>query len=113
MRKLEQGRVIRHGVTRGLARVAFVALLAGAPAAYAADAPSALKAGAGLEVVETSCSVCHTTDYIRMNSPFLTPAAWKAEVEKMRTAYGAPIDDDNAAEIVKYLSAHYAVAAKP
>ncbi|HEY8290465.1 MAG TPA: hypothetical protein VIG49_14425 [Acetobacteraceae bacterium] len=112
MNDIGQGRRIPGSATRGLCRLAFIALLAGVPAAYAADAQSALKPGPGLDVVETSCSICHTTDYIRMNSPFLTPAAWKAEVDKMRSAYGAPIDDDAAAEIVKYLSAHYAVAAK-
>jgi mono/diheme cytochrome c family protein len=71
-----------------------------------------LKPGAGLDTVTASCSVCHTLNYIRMNSVFLTPDAWKAEVAKMRDAYGAPIDDDSAAAIVKYLSATYAVAPK-
>ena len=60
----------------------------------------------------TSCAVCHTLNYIRMNSVFLTPDAWKAEVAKMREAYGAPIDDDTAAAIVKYLSATYGVPPK-
>jgi hypothetical protein len=48
-----------------------------------------------------------------MNSTFLTPAAWQAEVTKMRSAFGAPIDDKTVAEIVAYLAAHYAVAPKP
>jgi uncharacterized protein (DUF697 family) len=48
-----------------------------------------------------------------MNSMFLTPAAWKAEVTKMRTAFGAQIDDDIAAEITAYLAANYAVPGKP
>ena len=30
----------------------------------------------------------------------------------MRTAYGAPIDDDAAATILTYLNAHYAAPAK-
>jgi sulfite dehydrogenase (cytochrome) subunit B len=72
----------------------------------------ALKPGPGLDAVSTSCSVCHTLNYIRMNSPFLTPDAWKAEVNKMREGYGAPIDDDTAAAIVKYLSDNYATAPK-
>ena len=40
--------------------------------ALAADAPSGLKPGPGREVVEASCGACHTPDYIRMNSTFLT-----------------------------------------
>ena len=71
-----------------------------------------LKPGPGLDEVSTSCSVCHTLNYIKMNSPFLTPDDWKAEVTKMREDYGAPIDDDMAADIVKYLSGAYAVPPK-
>lgn len=71
-----------------------------------------LKPGPGLDAVTTSCSICHTLNYIRMNSVFLTPDDWKAEVTKMRTALGAPIDDDTANTIIKYLSATYAAAPK-
>jgi mono/diheme cytochrome c family protein len=71
-----------------------------------------LKPGPGQDAVAASCSVCHTLDYIRMNSVFLTPDAWKAEVVKMREAYGAPIDDDTANIIVNYLAATYAAAPK-
>jgi hypothetical protein len=71
-----------------------------------------MKAGAGLDETRTSCGICHTLTYIRMNSTFLSPDAWKAEVAKMRDAFGAPIDDDTAAVIVKYLSGNYGVAAK-
>jgi hypothetical protein len=39
-----------------------------------------------------------------MNSPFLTPDAWKAEVSKMG-GFGAQIDEETAATIVKYQSA--------
>jgi mono/diheme cytochrome c family protein len=71
-----------------------------------------LKPGPGLDAVTTNCSVCHTLNYIRMNSPFLTPDAWKAEVGKMRDAYGASIDEAAAAAITKYLSANYAAPPK-
>jgi mono/diheme cytochrome c family protein len=82
-------------------------------AALAEDAPAPLKPGPGEEATSANCNVCHTSDYIVMNSMFLTAAAWTAEVTKMRTAFGAPIDDSTAAEITTYLAAHYAVAAKP
>jgi mono/diheme cytochrome c family protein len=71
-----------------------------------------LKPGPGLEAVTASCATCHTLNYIKMNSVFLTPDAWKAEVSKMRDALGAPIDDDTADTIVKYLSEHYAAQPK-
>ena len=71
-----------------------------------------LKPGAGLDTVTTTCSNCHTLNYIKMNSVFLTPDDWKAEVTKMRQAYGGPFDDATADTIVKYLSANYAAAPK-
>ena len=86
------------------------ALLCAAPAL--AQEQVALRPGPGLDAVTASCAICHTLNYIRMNSVFLTPDAWKAEVTKMREGYGAPIDDDTAATIVKYLSATYAVQPK-
>jgi mono/diheme cytochrome c family protein len=87
-----------------------IALLLATPAL--ADEPAPLKPAPGLDAVQASCSTCHTLNYIRMNSPFLTADAWKAEVTKMRAALGAPIDDDTAATIVKYLSDNYAVPPK-
>jgi mono/diheme cytochrome c family protein len=74
-----------------------------------ADETVPLKQGPGLDVVTSSCATCHTLNYIRMNSVFLTPDAWKAEVTKMRTEFGAPIDDEAAKTIADYLSANYAV----
>lgn len=71
--------------------------------------PSGLRPGPGQETVEANCAVCHSLDYIRMNSPFLTPDVWKAELTKMRVAFGSPIDDDVAGEILKYLNAEYGV----
>jgi len=91
---------------------AFLAVMAG-HGALADDGPMALKPGVGGDVATANCNVCHTSDYIIMNSVFLTPEAWKAEVTKMRTAFGAPIDDATAEQIVAYLAAHYAVTAKP
>jgi cytochrome c5 len=71
-----------------------------------------LSAGPGRDVVETACGICHSLSYIPMNSRFLSPDAWKAEVTKMRIAFGAPIDDDAANMIVAYLVANYGVPAK-
>ena len=90
--------------------VAVVALMFGSARA---DQPAALAPGAGADVTGAYCNACHTSDYIIMNSLFLTGAQWSAEVTKMRKAFGAPIDDATAAEISAYLAANYAVAAKP
>jgi len=90
-------------------RIVLAALLL----ARGASATEPLKPGAGNEATVATCSACHTSDYIVMNSPFLTPDAWKAEVTKMRTAFGAPMDDATAAEIAAYLARNYAASPKP
>ena len=68
-----------------------------------------LKPGSGQEITAASCAACHSLDYIPMNSTFLTPDAWKAEVTKMRQAFGAPLTDDMADQITKYLASNYGV----
>jgi hypothetical protein len=71
-----------------------------------------LAAGPAKDTVESGCATCHSLSYIPMNSRFMTPETWKAEVTKMRTAFGAPIDDDAATAIIAYLVANYGAAAK-
>jgi mono/diheme cytochrome c family protein len=80
-------------------------LLAAAPAL--AEEAVELKPGPGQDIVQSRCSACHSLDYVRMNSPFLTGDGWKAEVAKMRTAFGAEIDDAEADAILKYLAVSY------
>jgi sulfite dehydrogenase (cytochrome) subunit B len=90
-------------------RAILLAALLATPA-LAAEEPVSLKPGAGLDAVNANCGGCHSLDYIRMNSPFLSTDAWKAEVTKMRAAYGAPIDDADAGAIAAYLAANYGPA---
>ncbi len=71
-----------------------------------------LPAGPGKDAVEAGCSTCHSLAYIPMNSRFMTADVWKAEVTKMRAAFGAPIDDDAANAILAYLVANFGVPAK-
>jgi hypothetical protein len=44
---------------------------------------------------------------MRMNSPFLDPAHWDAEVGKMIKAFGAPIEPADAKTIGDYLKENY------
>ena len=67
----------------------------------------ALKAGAGRETVEAYCAACHSLDYPRINSTFLTHQGWEAEVNKMIKVFGAPIQPADAKVIVDYLTANY------
>jgi mono/diheme cytochrome c family protein len=82
-----------------------IALLAGS--AVADEKSVRLKQAPGLDKVESNCGGCHSLDYVPMNSPFLSPAAWDAEVAKMITAFGAPVDPADAKTIADYLKANY------
>jgi mono/diheme cytochrome c family protein len=89
-------------------RLITIALLAFlATPALADEKQVTLKPGTGLDKVESHCATCHSLDYIRMNSPFLSPAAWDAEVTKMIKAFGAPINDADAKAIMDYLNKNY------
>ncbi len=75
--------------------------------AAADEKPVQLKQAPGLDKVEANCAACHSLDYIQMNSPYPNAATWDAEVTKMRKAFGAPIDDDDAKAIADYLKTNY------
>ena len=57
--------------------------------------------------VQAACSMCHSLDYIEMNSPFLDRAGWERTVKKMITVMGAPLTEEQAAEVIDYLAKHY------
>ncbi len=90
-------------------RTIMVALVAGllTGAAKADEQVIKLKQAPGLDKVENNCAACHTLAYIPMNSVYLNAAGWDAEVTKMRQAFGAPIDDDDAKVIADYLKKNY------
>lgn len=60
--------------------------------------------GPGQSVAQANCTICHAADYVYMQPP-LSAAQWRAEVTKMKTAYGAPIDDSSVETLVAYLVA--------
>jgi cytochrome c5 len=93
---------------RALRRAALLLALAGSQSTIAADESSIrLADGPGLEQVQAGCSMCHSLDYIVMNSPFQDRAAWEKTVNKMIKVYGAPLSDEDAAAIVSYLDRSY------
>jgi mono/diheme cytochrome c family protein len=92
-------------MTTALMTVLLTAPLAGSAAAD--EKTVQLKQAPGLDKVESGCSGCHSLDYVPMNSPFLAPAAWDAEVAKMINAFGAPIDPADAKTIADYLKSNY------
>ncbi len=66
-----------------------------------------LRPGAGADLANKQCLVCHSVDYITTQPRDKPLAFWKAEVEKMKKVYGAPIPDDQIDEIARYLAENY------
>jgi cytochrome c5 len=64
-------------------------------------------AGPGSDAINNNCIACHSADHV-LNQPSLSREAWQEVVNKMITAYKAPISADDAKAIVDYL-----VRAKP
>lgn len=84
------------------------------PSADAADETSIVLAdGPGLDRTQASCAMCHSLDYIQMNSPFLDRAGWERTVNKMIHVMGAPISAEDTLAIIGYLAAHYGKDSPP
>jgi len=93
-----------------LVRMAVVASAVASAAASGADERDIrLKDGPEAATVRTLCSICHSADYIQMNSRFLKRAGWEAEVNKMINVMGAPIPAEEVPRIVDYLTQNYGV----
>ncbi len=69
-----------------------------------------LKPGPGAELVESQCLICHSADYITTQPRDKPLAFWKAEVEKMKKVYGAPIADEQIDALSAYLARNYGSA---
>ena len=59
--------------------------------------------GPGADAINNNCLACHSADMV-LNQPALPRAQWHAEVDKMQTAYKAPIDPDDVDAILGYLA---------
>jgi hypothetical protein len=56
------------------------------------------------EAVDRNCLSCHSTETI-LNQPALSRNIWAAEIDKMRTAFGARVDPGADDAILAYLTA--------
>jgi cytochrome c5 len=59
--------------------------------------------GPGADVVNNNCLACHSAGMV-LTQPRLPRAVWRAEVEKMRNTYKAPIAAEDIPAIVDYLA---------
>lgn len=85
-------------------------LLVGCAMAFGALADESaikLKDDPKRDVVAGNCVMCHSLDYIPMNSPFLDRKGWEATVNKMVNVMKAPIRAEDVPVIVDYLTKYY------
>jgi cytochrome c5 len=92
---------------RHLRPVAALVAALGVLAAVATAQETELRDAPGRELVVSRCAVCHSLDYITMNSPFLDHAGWEKSVRKMIDVMGAPVEEKDVAKIVDYLAREY------
>jgi len=64
------------------------------------DAP--FPPGAGSDIARSQCLICHSAGMV-LTQPPLKKDEWRAEIMKMRSAYGAPIPDDQVEGLSEYL----------
>ncbi|NKJ43099.1 cytochrome C [Novosphingobium sp. SG720] len=90
----------------GIAALAVAALVTLCAATYRLPPEPTVRLGTGseAELAEAHCAACHSLDYIVNQPPGMGIAFWTAEVAKMRTVYGAAIDDETAKRIATYLA---------
>ena len=61
----------------------------------------------GYRTAQLKCGLCHSADYINLQPRGLTTAQWSAEMVKMQKTYGAPLSDEEVAQLAEYLAAAY------
>ena len=88
-------------------RTILALLLFATASALAQESQLRLRDGPGRQLVEANCVMCHSLDYIPMNSPFLDRKGWEGSVNKMIKVMGAPIAEADAQKVVDYLAGQY------
>jgi mono/diheme cytochrome c family protein len=88
-------------------RTLFVLGLLVSSTALADESQIKLKDGPGKELVVANCVMCHSLDYIPMNSVFLDRKGWEGSVNKMIKVMGAPVKPEDAQKIIDYLAENY------
>lgn len=93
---------------------ALLVLLGGCATSQPADtvrsyaAGVALPAGAGREILENQCLICHELEALELFSDFYTRDLWRSLVISMR-ANGAQLDDAQVEVVADYLARHFGV----
>jgi cytochrome c5 len=60
-------------------------------------------AGTGADIANSQCLMCHSAGMV-LRQPTQTQEQWKATINKMRSAYGAPLPAEQVDALAAYLS---------
>jgi cytochrome c5 len=60
-------------------------------------------AGEGAVIANSQCLICHSADMV-LHQPSRTQEQWKDTINKMRTAYGAPLPAEQVDALAAYLA---------
>jgi cytochrome c5 len=60
-------------------------------------------AGDGADIANSQCLICHSAGMV-LRQPALSESEWRATINKMRTAYGAPLPAGQVDALAVYLS---------
>lgn len=60
-------------------------------------------AGTGADIANSQCLMCHSAGMV-LRQPTQTEEQWKATINKMRSAYGAPLPAEQVDALAAYLS---------
>ncbi len=60
-------------------------------------------AGDGADIANSQCLVCHSAGMV-LRQPALSESQWQTIINKMRIAYGAPLQADQVNALAAYLS---------
>ncbi len=71
---------------------------------------SVYKNATGVVFAKAQCLTCHSADYCAIQPPKARDF-WKAEVDKMKSKYGAPIPDEQIETLVSYFAENYGTEA--
>ena len=67
------------------------------------DSHNVFPPGEGADIANSQCMICHSAGMVTRQPP-LTYDGWKSEINKMRSAYGAPLPEDQVDSLAKYLT---------
>jgi len=65
--------------------------------------PTLFPAGQGADIANSQCVICHSPDMV-LYQPARTQEQWKETINKMRSAYGAPLPAEQVDALATYLA---------